>query len=265
MTIAKLPLAKDIDDFVFDDTPIDETLVGDLAGGDFLAHRAMPSSSVAPAPARPSRHRHRKSLYPRRCPRSLLQRVDEVERPRWSDGMGGRHAVAGPDLTIPDKPDGGMGALDYGHPGRCGVGGGRKSRRSLDREPLVPSRADFFLGAGDLIAMSEFKEIKRPKDQGVGLRGASKEAYLFSRPGGRSKVWSSSIAGPLGGETFLRADFGELFLHPGPLFPTARRIRDASLPQGARQAAHHRARHLQKNAAKFRTGGWVAVQMSADR
>src|ERR1700736_5820966 len=39
MTIAKLPLAKDIDDFVFDNTPINETLVRDLAGGDFLAHQ----------------------------------------------------------------------------------------------------------------------------------------------------------------------------------------------------------------------------------
>jgi len=39
MTIAKLPLAKDIDDFVFDDTPVNETLVRDLAGGDFLAHQ----------------------------------------------------------------------------------------------------------------------------------------------------------------------------------------------------------------------------------
>jgi len=39
MTIAKLPLAKDIDDFVFDDTPINETLVRDLTGGNFLAHQ----------------------------------------------------------------------------------------------------------------------------------------------------------------------------------------------------------------------------------
>src|ERR1700693_787502 len=39
ITIAKLPLAKDIEDFVFDDTPINETLVRDLAGGDFLAHQ----------------------------------------------------------------------------------------------------------------------------------------------------------------------------------------------------------------------------------
>jgi DNA replication protein DnaC len=38
MTIAKLPLAKDLDDFVFDGSPINQTLVRDLAGGDFLAH-----------------------------------------------------------------------------------------------------------------------------------------------------------------------------------------------------------------------------------
>jgi DNA replication protein DnaC len=39
ITIAKLPLAKDIDDFVFDDAPVNETLVRDLAGGGFLAHQ----------------------------------------------------------------------------------------------------------------------------------------------------------------------------------------------------------------------------------
>jgi DNA replication protein DnaC len=39
ITIAKLPLAKDIGDFVFDDTPINEALVRDLAGGNFLAHQ----------------------------------------------------------------------------------------------------------------------------------------------------------------------------------------------------------------------------------
>ena len=39
ITIAKLPLAKDIDDFVFDGTPINEALVRDLAGGNFLAHQ----------------------------------------------------------------------------------------------------------------------------------------------------------------------------------------------------------------------------------
>ncbi len=39
ITIAKLPLAKDIDDFVFDDATINEALVRDLAGGNFLAHQ----------------------------------------------------------------------------------------------------------------------------------------------------------------------------------------------------------------------------------
>ena len=39
MTIAKLPLAKDIAEFAFDGTPINEILVRDLAGGEFLAHQ----------------------------------------------------------------------------------------------------------------------------------------------------------------------------------------------------------------------------------
>src|SRR4029078_13098953 len=38
LTSAKLPLAKDLDDFQFDGTPINETLVNDLASGGFLAH-----------------------------------------------------------------------------------------------------------------------------------------------------------------------------------------------------------------------------------
>ncbi len=39
ITIAKLPLAKDIADFTFDGTPINETLVRDLAAGGFIAHQ----------------------------------------------------------------------------------------------------------------------------------------------------------------------------------------------------------------------------------
>ena len=39
LRIAKLPLAKDLDDFDFADTPINETLVRDLAGGGFLAQQ----------------------------------------------------------------------------------------------------------------------------------------------------------------------------------------------------------------------------------
>ena len=39
ITIAKLPLAKDVGDFTFEGTPINEALVRDLAGGNFLAHQ----------------------------------------------------------------------------------------------------------------------------------------------------------------------------------------------------------------------------------
>ena len=39
MTIAKLPLAKEIDEFDFTDTTVNETLVRDLAGGELLEHQ----------------------------------------------------------------------------------------------------------------------------------------------------------------------------------------------------------------------------------
>ena len=39
LSIAKLPLAKDVDDFAFADTPINENLVRDLAGGAFIAQQ----------------------------------------------------------------------------------------------------------------------------------------------------------------------------------------------------------------------------------
>jgi DNA replication protein DnaC len=39
MGIAKLPLAKEIEEFVFKGTPINAELVKDLAGGSFLAHQ----------------------------------------------------------------------------------------------------------------------------------------------------------------------------------------------------------------------------------
>jgi hypothetical protein len=53
MTIAKLPLAKDIADFDFAGTPINEALVRDLVGGGFLATQRNVVLIAAPAPARP--------------------------------------------------------------------------------------------------------------------------------------------------------------------------------------------------------------------
>ena len=40
LTIAKLALAKDVDDFAFKDTPINEALLPDLAGGAFIVKRS---------------------------------------------------------------------------------------------------------------------------------------------------------------------------------------------------------------------------------
>ncbi|NOG73504.1 IS21-like element helper ATPase IstB [Roseicella sp. DB1501] len=39
MTIAKLPLAKDVEDFQFEGTPVNQALVRDLVGGNFLAQQ----------------------------------------------------------------------------------------------------------------------------------------------------------------------------------------------------------------------------------
>ena len=39
ITASKLPLAKDVDDFAFKNTPINEALVRDLAAGGFLAQQ----------------------------------------------------------------------------------------------------------------------------------------------------------------------------------------------------------------------------------
>ena len=47
LTIAKLPLAKDIADFQFDGTPINQTLVNDLAGGGFIVVNGMTSLTGA--------------------------------------------------------------------------------------------------------------------------------------------------------------------------------------------------------------------------
>ena len=55
LTIAKLPFAKDIDDFRFEGTPINQTLVNELAGGGgFIASSAMPCWSVGLAQAKPT-------------------------------------------------------------------------------------------------------------------------------------------------------------------------------------------------------------------
>jgi DNA replication protein len=80
LTIAKLPLAKDLDDFQFEGTPINQTLVNDLAGGGFIAQQRNVVLVGGTGTAKPPGHRNRQKLHPIRRPRSLLQRG----RPRQS-------------------------------------------------------------------------------------------------------------------------------------------------------------------------------------
>ena len=72
LTIAKLPLAKDLDDFEFEGTPINETLVKTS-----LVVASSPSSATSCWSADRHRqdsscHRHCQKLHPRRCPRPVL-------------------------------------------------------------------------------------------------------------------------------------------------------------------------------------------------
>ena len=69
LTIAKLPLAKDIEDFQFDGTPINQTLVNDLAGGGFIAQqRNVVLVGGTGHRQDPSGHRYREKLHPRSAP-----------------------------------------------------------------------------------------------------------------------------------------------------------------------------------------------------
>ena len=58
LAIAKLPLAKDVDDFQFKSTPINENLVRDLASGEFIAQQRN-VVLVGGAPRTPVRRSHR--------------------------------------------------------------------------------------------------------------------------------------------------------------------------------------------------------------
>ena len=109
MTIAKLPLAKDLDDFAFDGTPINETLVRDLAGGNFLAHQrnvvlvggtGTGKTHLAIAIAT--------GLHPRRRPRPLLQRRRPGQQargrgPSRPPGPHGRLSLPRMDFIVLDE------------------------------------------------------------------------------------------------------------------------------------------------------------------
>jgi hypothetical protein len=73
--VSRSGIAIFIEDFQFGGTPINQTLVNDLAGGGFIAQQR---NAVLVGGDRhredPSRHRNRQKLHPIRCSRALLQR-----------------------------------------------------------------------------------------------------------------------------------------------------------------------------------------------
>ena len=99
LTIAKLPLAKDIDDFDFTGTPVNQAQIRDLASGAFLAEQrnAVLVGGTGPFDKlrrqEPSCHRHRPQLHPRRITRALLhhRRSRQSARSSSSRGPAGPH------------------------------------------------------------------------------------------------------------------------------------------------------------------------------
>ena len=83
LTIAKLPLAKDIDGFDFTGTPVNKALIRDLASGAFLADQrnAVLIGGTGTGKST-SRHSYCAGVYPRRRQGPLLHR----RRPRQSAG-----------------------------------------------------------------------------------------------------------------------------------------------------------------------------------
>ena len=90
ITIAKLPLAKDIDDFSFNGTLINETLVRDLISSNSLAHqRNVVLVGGTGTGKSHSRHCHRPRLHSWRCRGRFFNVVDLVNRLE-AEGRSGR-------------------------------------------------------------------------------------------------------------------------------------------------------------------------------
>jgi IstB-like ATP binding protein len=106
LTIAKLPLAKDIDDFVFKGTPINEALVRALADGAFLAEQRnavliggtgtsrSPAVASAPAPVVGSSRPSISSIgsKPRRV--AAARAASPIISPAWTSSSSTNSAIS---------------------------------------------------------------------------------------------------------------------------------------------------------------------------
>jgi hypothetical protein len=100
LTIAKLPLAKDLADFTFEGTPINETLVNDLAGGGFIAQQR--NAVLVGGTGTGKSHLAIAVAWWR--PRPVLQRGRSRQSPRtalmFASGMTCRHRYRGPTAAL---------------------------------------------------------------------------------------------------------------------------------------------------------------------
>ena len=120
LTIAKLPLAKDIDDFTYKGTPINESLVRDLASGNFIAQQR----NVVLVGGTGTGKTHLAIAIARSCIRAgsrgrFFTTVDLVNRLE-AEGRAGRQGRLADYLT----------RLDFRHPRRARLFALRPSRRT---------------------------------------------------------------------------------------------------------------------------------------
>src|SRR6267154_840232 len=94
LAIAKLPLAKDLDEFDFAGTPINEALVRDLATGRFIAEQR----NAVLIGGTGTGNSHRAGVHPRRGARPILHR----RRSRQPAGKRGSRWSAGAARRLPD-------------------------------------------------------------------------------------------------------------------------------------------------------------------
>jgi DNA replication protein DnaC len=74
LTIARMPLAKEIEDFDFEGAPINETLAREIATGAFLAEQRNAVFVGGTGRQNAPGHRHRPCLHSRRRARAFLHR-----------------------------------------------------------------------------------------------------------------------------------------------------------------------------------------------
>ena len=137
MSVAKLPLAKELADFEFTDTPVNEPLVPRVGGWWIPGQPAQRRADRRDRHRQePSRRRHRAGLYPRRRPRPLLQQPAP-------DLIGGRRPGQPARDRSPHRPPGPTrrpaGPARSRRPRRTRLSALRTSRRPAAVPPRQPA------------------------------------------------------------------------------------------------------------------------------